>query len=315
MAKSRSSSRTNLIKTAAAACRVPIFSPTRGRSNAVFRHHVSTSWGSAVITGRLDQRHRDVLDAVIDVNCGGRKASIHGDMALLVDSAVLRRRLGWSRWRYSHIIEILRDLRAAEVELQPCRQGKTEWTGIITHIRESHVPPPPRRGSLRTEQLVPDPGRPDIRGGAVWEITVSGAWIELMRRLPTVYAPAVLSMRYGVSQALARFMLSHDSPRMPIDTALCAIGVDSRQARHRARGDLEIERETLATVGVLIEGDWVSCSPESRAKASRSVPETGAGEVISVTPNPISVTHSPGDVAPSPGNVAPSPGAYRNIDP
>lgn len=280
------SSKQRRISTPAAMCRVPIFAPTR-RGSTVVCHHVESSWGSATITGRLDQRHRDVIDALLAVQQGHRQASVHGDVAVLVDSADLRRQLGWDRWRYEHIISALRDLRAAEIEMR-LGDGTTSWSGILTHIMESASAPPPRHRGARSADITPEPGRTDVRGGAMWEITVSGAWIALTRHLPCRYPDAVLRMKRGVVQALARFILSHRDPQISINAALDAIGVDPRQ-RSRARRWVRDEAESLAAVGVKVAGNMLTADERPVPVAEHPVPVDEHSVPVKKRPVPVPI--------------------------
>ena len=241
------SARSKTLKTARVACRIPIFAPTR-RPTAVMQQRVETSWGWAMITGRLGQHHRDVLDTLIAHASGWRPEGTRGDMVARIDSAALRRALGWNRWTYERIRETLRDLRAAEVAAS-CG----EWTGILTHIVESAVAPPSRRngGGVGKGGLAPVPGGP-ARDGMVWEITVSGAWITLAKDVAR-YPMAVTKMRYGTSQAVSRLMLSHTpGTRYAVQTALEAVGVPKK--RHiRARAEMEVDRAGMAAVGIVLD--------------------------------------------------------------
>ena len=234
------------LKTARVVCRIPIFAPTR-RPTAVVQQRVETSWGWAVITGRLGQHHRDVLDTLITQAAGWRPEGTRGDMVARVDSASLRAALGWDRWTYERIRAALRDLRAAEVAA-----SFGEWTGILTHIAESSVAPPHRRGGVNGKGTkAPAPGGP-ARDGMVWEVTVSGAWIAIAKDV-TRYPTGVTKMRYGASQAIARLMLSHaPGTRYAVVTALEAVGIPKK--RHtRALAEMEADRESMRAVGIAFD--------------------------------------------------------------
>jgi len=213
-----------------------------------------------VITGKLGQNHRDVLDAIIVARTAWRATS-EGDAVVLVDSTRLRSALGWRRWRYEHLLDALRDLRAAEIRLVV--EGRaTEWSGILLRIRESQDTPPPARqkgGCIRGRRIEPwlpptDPDSP--RAGMLWEVTVSRAWLELRRRLPTRYPIEICRMRYGVSQAVARLMLSHGpGTHYRLATALDAVGVPLKR-RARARLEIEADGDLLRAAGIVVSADW-----------------------------------------------------------
>ena len=233
------------LQTPRVACRVPLFAPTR-RGCVVIQQRVETSWGWAVITGRLDQRHRDVLDTLTATADAWRSAGGHGDMIARVDSARLRALLGWEKWTYQQILGALRDLRAAEVA-----SSMGEWTGILTHIVESGAPPPPRRGGALGKGKVPVAGGA-ARGGMVWEITVSGAWIALARDAALRYPQRVIRMHYGVSQAVTRLMLSHTPGKAyTIAKALEIVGISGKRHR-RALKEMAADGDAMAAVGVTL---------------------------------------------------------------
>ena len=252
---SRHSSKRLQVTTNASACRIPIFSWTR-ESRGVIQQTVGTSWGTAVITGRLDQRHRDVIDLVAVAAESWRPEGTQGDMIARVDSSLLRKLLGWDKWTYRQILDVLRDLRAAEIA------GHGEWTGILTHIAESAAAPKPRLPSrqirgrkgkklLRGPTHTPDPERAkDPRGGMVWEITISGAWIRLIQQLPVRYPLRVVRMKYGISQAVTRFILSHaPGARYGIDTLFHAVGVPTKRYK-RAVEEMSVDAEIMAECGI-----------------------------------------------------------------
>lgn len=245
----------NNLTTARIACRVPIFAPTR-RPTKVTNRRIETSWGWAVITGRLAQNHRDIVDAVRLVALTWYKEGSHGDICALCDSTRLRAELGWERWTYQQILKGLNDLLDAKI-----RASFPQWTDtthILIRVREFAAPPLARRkkGAIKnirrkrrqdaeTEALA-------IRGGALWEITFSGAWVALFKDLPMTYPARVFSMQSGVAQAISRFMLSHGpGARYGVATAFAAVGMpEERHIRRRALEGLSRDMEAMAEVGV-----------------------------------------------------------------
>ena len=268
------------VTTNASACRIPIFSWTR-KSCGVIQQVVGTAWGMATITGRLDQRHRDVIDLVAVAAEGWRPEGSRGDMIARVDSSLLRKLLGWNKWTYQQILDALRDLRAAEIA------GHGEWTGILTRIAESAAEPKPRLPSrqirgrkgkklLRGPTHTPDPERTeDPRGGMVWEITISGAWIRLIQQLPVRYPLHVVRMQYGISQAVTRFMLSHASgAHYGIDTLFNAVGVPPKRYK-RALEEMSVDLEIMAKCGVRYDPTRGMVSGPSSPDKSKEVPRVG----------------------------------------
>ena len=240
-----------LLQTPRTACRIPLFAATR-RGRAVIQQRVETSWGWAVVTGRLHQCHRDVLDFMMATADAWRPVGAHGDMIARIDSSRLRGELGWDRWTYRQILDALRDLRAAEIA-----SSMGEWTGVLTHIIESGTAPAPRRGMVRKKGQVlrvkcPVPGGP-ARGGMVWEVTVSGAWIALAREAVVRYPITVTRMRYGVSQAVSRLMLSHSpGAHYAVETALTAVGIQTKR-HQRAMEEMRQDAVLMAAAGVALD--------------------------------------------------------------
>lgn len=260
-------------------CRVPVFAATRRLFAGVVQHRVTTSWGAATITGRLDQRHRDVIDAAMSVAISRREEST-GDVTYAVDSARLRSVLGWDRWKYDHIRECLRDLRAAEIELKVSAASvpiRAEWSGILTRVTEAPIRPPQRLGSRsrwRGTPPEPDPLTERPRGGMIWAITVSRAWIAVMEALPMTYPPSVVRLRYGATQAAARMMLSHrDGAAMGWDAVMEAL--DIRPAdRARARRQIVAETDALAELGVVVTDGGLEHGDARPAPEKRGQPRS-----------------------------------------
>lgn len=253
----------SVLKTPAAACRLAIFQPTR-KPTLVTEMVIKGQWGKATLTGAVGQRHRDVLDTVIALAEGWRPTS-EGDIVILIDSAQLRAKLGWDKWSYPQIHDALQDLIATR--LSTALAGwPPDCAGIVMRVSESLTMPPPARSQSRYKregawEPPSDPTKP--RGGMSWEVTISRGWLGLMRHLSTRYHDCVLQMRYGVSQAVTRFMLSHKAgARYEIDTALDAVGVKADAwHRTRARRQMSGDRELMAKAGVFLDGNFATQKP------------------------------------------------------
>lgn len=214
------------LKTPQIASRVPIFAPTR-RATERISERVETAWGCAVISGRLGQRHRDVLDA-ISFTMSHWKETGDGGVMVFVDPAHLRTALGREKYTYRQILDILRDLRKATIVLRDHATKRVIETSPVLVVEYGDEI---ERSEDRRLQ-----GR--IRE---WIITISSAWVQLYAT-PHYYPPAVLRLKRGVSQAVVRLMLSHKpGATYRIDTALDAVGVPATgQARRDARRRLDI---------------------------------------------------------------------------
>ncbi len=247
----------NNLTTARVACRVPIFSPTR-RPVAATQQRMETSWGWATITGRLGQQHRDILDAVRLVALTWYTEGSHGDVCALFDSSRLRAVLGWDRWTYRQMLEALDDL--LDAKIRASFPLWTDTTHILMRVREFSAPPITRRkkGAIKKRRSKAVAANTEmaatsaIHGGALWEITFSGAWVALFKDLPMIYPAKILSMQTGAAQAISRFMLSHSPGACyGVETALTAVGMpEKRRLRLRALEGLSRDREAMAEVGV-----------------------------------------------------------------
>lgn len=250
------------VKTPTLVCRVPIF----GLGRKAPPIEVSTSWGSATILGKgVGPRHQTLIDAVIAL---ARRSLIHdtGDITYEVDSAEVRRALGWKAWSYEQMDAALEVLGDTKVEVRSADGKRRQWAKIIIRFADGEGVETPRR---RVTQ--PQIGRPDVQpaegrkpprvrrttGGAVWHVTVGVEWLALIRESSTYYPRDVWRLP-EMAQAVARFTLSHRDPGMHIDTVLRAVGVTTHPGRARDR--LARHKDALEAVGVDLDLDrgWVS---------------------------------------------------------
>lgn len=251
------------VKTSTAVCRVPVF----GLGQSI---EVSTSWGSATIDGRrLTPRHHSVIDAVTTLARQSLTLQ-NGDEIVEVDSADIRKALGWRSWSYDQIDAALNDLENSSIEVRSKDGKRKQRAKIVIRFADSGVDAPKRRAAQ------PQIGRADVpakegrepprsrqtTGGAVWHITVGAEWLALIRDQHTHYPRAVWRLPV-MAQAVARFVLSHRDPRMHIDTVLESVGVVGHLSRTRKR--LAKHKDALLAVGVALEQDpdnsyrgWVS---------------------------------------------------------
>lgn len=246
-----------IVTTARDMCRVPIFAATR-RPMKVTQRRVETPWGWAIITGRLAQNHRDILDATRLVALTWYKEGSHGDICALLDSSRLRAELGWERWTYRQILKGLNDL--LDTKIQASFPHWTDTTHALMRVREFTAPPLARRkkGAIknikskrRTVAANADEGLA-IHGGTLWEVTFSVAWVALFQDLPMTYPSRVFAMQSGAAQAICRFMLSHaPGARYGVEAAFAAVGIPGeRHARRRALEGLSRDMEAMSEVGV-----------------------------------------------------------------
>lgn len=94
--------------------RVMIYQPSqRPRESA--GQWIETGFGRCRVTGRLGQRHADIVESMLYLAERRREIS-DGGIELLVDPAKLRRMLSDHQYSHDRIKKLLIDLRAATVE-------------------------------------------------------------------------------------------------------------------------------------------------------------------------------------------------------
>ncbi|WP_244945888.1 ABC transporter ATPase [Bisbaumannia pacifica] len=208
---------------------------------------METDFGRCRVTGRLGQRHADIVESLLYVAERRREIS-DGGVELLVDPAKLRRTLSDRQYSHDRIKKLLRDLRAATVEIvtpELEQSGDSIIGGLIDHIIPSSMT---RR----------DP----LTGGErhLWRVRLGIALVMLMERdLSLYYSPAPIArLQYGISQAVARHVLTHKNNPVGgwyLDTlirAVCGIAVSSMKVRNYRRRVKE-DAGGLTEIGIEID--------------------------------------------------------------
>ncbi|VTM51671.1 replication protein A [Klebsiella quasipneumoniae] len=156
--------------------RVILYQPSQ-RPKEVKGQWMETSFGRCRVTGRLGQRHADIVETILYVAEQRREIS-DGGIELLVDPAKVRRTLSDAQYSYGRIQKLLLDLRVATVEIITPELGKNGDCiigGLIDHV----VPSPMTR---------PDP----LTGGErrLWRVRLGVALAMLLKKdLPFYYHP------------------------------------------------------------------------------------------------------------------------------
>lgn len=208
--------------------------------------------GRCRVTGRLGQRHADLVESIL-FNAEAKRDVSDGGIELLVDPAKIRKTMSDSRYSKSQILKLLAELRAATVEIETPKlmeTGDRIIGGLIDHVKPS----------TKTRR---DP----LTGGErpLWVVRVGVALIELMSRDLCIYGdPApVARMNFGITQAATRYLLTHDPKRQPVggwfvDTIIFAVsgqieGDELRKARSRIRS----ESEKLHALGIIFANNKI----------------------------------------------------------
>lgn len=213
-----------------------------------------TSYGRCRVTGRLGQRHADLVEAVMYCAEAAREVS-DGGVELLVDPARIRTTLSDSRYSLSRIQHLFAELRAAVIEIEANGQDERIIGGLVDHV----IP------STATRH---DP----LTGGErpLWRVRLGVALVMLLDRDVKLYRdPAPIArLEHGVSQAVARHVLSHrHAPKggWMLDTLIRAVAGDLKPAAIRkARSRVRSDAEGLLEIGILVESDRVERATPAR---------------------------------------------------
>ena len=252
--------------------RVVLFQPTKRPTRRCGDWQV-TSWGRVRVTGRLGQRHADLLEAVCATSISWRRID-DGGIELLVDPYRLRRCMAagrgkWGEDSQGQVQLLLTELCEALIEIvTPDLEHKAPGFRVVGHLIDHWIP------SLDDQVVNP-------LGGTrlLWRARLGVALVELLRVDGKLWHdPAkIAALRFGVSKALARHVLTHR--RMPpggwwLDVLLTAIGVAaSSQVRKQARRALRDDSNGLAALGITVRDGRVLIGEVS---ARLSAPPEGA---------------------------------------
>lgn len=195
--------------------RVMIFQPSQ-RPQESKREWMYTSHGRCRVTGRLGQRHADIMESILYVAEDRRKIS-DGGIELLVDPAKLRRTLSANQYSHDHIKKLLGELRAATIEIVTPdmeSRGDSIIGGLVDHI----IPSPKTRYDPLTKSE-----------RHLWKVRLGVVMVKLIENdLLLYYSPTPIArLQYGISQALVRHVLTHTNiPRRGwnMDTLISAVG-------------------------------------------------------------------------------------------
>jgi hypothetical protein len=222
--------------------RVRLFQPSQ-RPTARRGEWIETAWGRVRVSGRLGQRHADAYEAIRHTALDSRERD--GQTDLLVDPARVRRALG-QHYSYSTLWRLLDEIMQAVIEIDA--PGVRGLGHLIDSVTES-------------KKRARDP----LTGGerTLWVVRLGLAARGLDQHdLPLYHDPAPIArLQHGISQAVARHVLSHKSePRggWTLDGIIVAVageikGQAMADARYRVRSDAA----GLMEIGIEIVGDRV----------------------------------------------------------
>jgi hypothetical protein len=248
--------RSNQATTPVNACRIPIFSPTR-RPKSVSSWRVETPWGWAIITGRLGQQHRDLLDAARMV-ADAEQWTTDGKMHLKIDLARLRGALGGDAVNNQRIKDWLEDLRVAQVVVYIKDKNINITGGIISEVLSSidNTVLNGRPGTFKSER-------------GYMHIEFSSGWSKLIETDRAMRYPLqqVVGLQHGFSQAVARFCLSHSHVNDDVAGLMDKVAAIGRIRDRQA--DLEDDQAALAAIGIEISEGRIKSGERRQSPVKR----------------------------------------------
>lgn len=239
----------------AAQARVRLYQPSQ-RPEIRRDEWLETSFGRCKVSGRLGQRHADVVEAIL--YCAEKRRDVSdGGVELLVDPARVRKTLSDSRYSFAQIEKLLAELRSVTVTIETPRFDFPIIGGLIDHV----IPSPMTR-------------RDPLTGGErnLWRVRLGVALVMLLEHdLSLYYDPAPIArLQHGISQAVARHILSHKTEPTGgwyLDTTIKAVaGEMPSEAMRKARLRLKEDAEALKALGIEIDGDRIQIKRDSAAK-------------------------------------------------
>lgn len=226
--------------------RVMLYQPSQ-RPRFRFGDWTETTFGRCRVKGRLGQRHADVVESIL--YCAEKRRDVSdGGIELLVDPARVRKTLSDSRYSFAQIEKLLAELRAATITIETPRFDFPIIGGLIDHV----IPSPMTRH---------DP----LTGGErnLWRVRLGVALVMLLEHdLSLYYDPAPIArLQHGISQAVARYILSHKTEPHGgwyLDTAIMAVtGKASSQGMRDGRRRLKEDADGLKALGLVLDGDRI----------------------------------------------------------
>lgn len=206
-----------------------------------------SAWGRSRVFDRLGQRHADLLEAVLF--CAESRYDYEsGAIKLLVDPARIRKTLSDARYSLQQIWHLLRETISCVIEID------TEHARVMGSLIESV-----EAAKNRTRH------NPLTQGDRhLWTVRLGTVFSLLMKQdVLLAYDPAPIArLDSGISQAVARFLFSHDPHRQPnggwkFETLMEAVGVpSSSQALRNAKRRIRNDAERLNAMGIRVNDDW-----------------------------------------------------------
>lgn len=215
-----------------------------------------------LITGRVGQRHIDLIEACMKTHRGARFNGIDKTIDLLIDPHKLRVALGYfskttgkvEKLASEQLRVLFRDLQGVVVEIEnelTRKHGLPELEPLIRGLKNS--------GTRVKNKLPGSTDRPLM-------ILSLGSFLSMFIQhdIKLHYDPApIIEMRHGITKAVARHALTHSivpNGGWRLETLIRAVAgedVDSK-TMCKYRATVKSSVRSLAAAGVLLDGDRVT---------------------------------------------------------
>jgi len=222
--------------------RVQLFEATQ-RPTYRNAESIKTAWGVCKVTGRLGQRHADVLEALLFCT-EARRNLADGGIEFLVDPARVRKTISDNQYSYSQIEKLLIEIRSATITIHLEKFDFPIIGGLIDHVVPcSKTKPNPLTGGQRN----------------MWKVRIGVALRLLLENdVSLFYDPGPIArLQHGITQAVARHLLTHKSSPPSgwhVDTVIGAVlSAPTGQALRDARRRLAEEVEALEKMGIELD--------------------------------------------------------------
>ena len=226
---------------AATALRIRLFQPTQ-RPREQSGKLIETPWGECRVKGRLGQRHADVIESIL-FSAERKRTTEDGAVEVLIDPAKIRRMLSDRGHSGARLKAWIEELMGAVVEV------KTDWIHVTGHLVD-HV--------VHSQKTRSNPLNDKERH--LWRVRLGLPLVTLIEKdRPMNHDPQPIArLEYGISQAVARHVLTHSTKSQPnggwkMDTAIEAVSgkLTSGTMRNRRR-ELRRDAEGLRESGIEI---------------------------------------------------------------
>ncbi len=235
--------------------RIALFQATR-RPRLLSNYAVQTQWGTVTISGKLGQKHSDVLESLL--YCAENSANVHdGRFKILVDLYQVRKHAGIAS--SNEVNQVIKEIMSAIVSVDfPSKNGgRCQSVGhLIDYMRHAVR----SNGDLVTRK---NPVNGNQR--PLWTIELGKALSDIIKNdhwITTDPLP-IAKLSCGICQAIARHVRGHSvHPRggyilKNLISSLIATDASKQQLYDRIR-EVNLAKQELQSIGIIIQDGRVT---------------------------------------------------------